>query len=260
MAVQPFRQRNRHKTRWVAALALGAGLALFAAVGAFGWINDVPWRKSLVEGVASTLMVSMVLGLLWDFWGRKDFRDEIFEVTKLKYEVQRSGLHRIGAWGDLDLNWKDLLRDTAKVDLFFNYSQSWRHTNLDLLRRIAKTKGTELNIYLLDPDDEHALSMTAARFEGYKTEDIRSRINEAHRDFSALTVDGGARIKIFKHPGVQLYGLYLTANHAVVTFHKHGKPRSNRVPTLVFGEGPAHEFFENEIKEIRANSKEWVAE
>jgi hypothetical protein len=122
---QPFRQRNRHKTRWIAATGVALGILLFAAVGAFGWINDVPWFKSVVEGIASTLIVAMVLGLLWDFWGRRDFKEEIFEVTKLRYEILTSGLIRIGSWGDLALDWKDLLRDTPKLDLFFNYSQSW---------------------------------------------------------------------------------------------------------------------------------------
>jgi hypothetical protein len=88
-------------------------------------------------------------------------------------------------------------------------------------------------------------------------ETIRNRIIEAHRDFCNLAQEGGANITIYKHPGVQLYGLYLTDSHAIVTFHKHGRPRSNQVPTLVFGHGPAHEFFKKEITEIKKNSREW---
>ena len=110
--------------------------------------NDSPWWNKSFQGVirdlGSLLVVSVVLGLIWELLGKRSFAREILETARTSADYETSGLARVGTNYLEDPDWEDLFRNVEQLDInveqldiFVAYASTWRNLHLNRLHVLA---------------------------------------------------------------------------------------------------------------------------
>ena len=236
-------------------------------VGAVGLVclylggNDSPWWQAheslqgVMRDLGSLLIVSVVLGLIWELQGKRSFAREILETARTSADYETSGLTRVGTNYLEDPDWEDLFRNVEQLDIFVAYASTWRNLHLKRLQAVASRPGGQIRVFLPDLEDDDTVTTLARRF-GYTEEDLCGRIKETAESFESMRLDGGATIKIFYRPGDRLFSFYRFDSRAVVTLYNHKGTRESLVPTFLFQRGGSlYAFIEAEIRAIENQSR-----
>ncbi|GGM34512.1 hypothetical protein GCM10012275_02290 [Longimycelium tulufanense] len=211
------------------------------------------WRV-FVSSVGALFTVSGVLGGAWQFQGRRAFKEEILETTRVARDVISSGLVGVGTSYLHDLNWRDLLGKVKHLDLLLAYGDTWRRSNIHELRKLGRKKGRKICIFLPDVADAQTVETLSWRF-GMTQDELIGKIEEARQDYELIRVSKGATVRIYYYPGDRYFSLYRLDQRAVLTLYSHGRDR-RPVPTLIFDVGGSlYKFVEEELEDILRRSR-----
>lgn len=251
---RPYRRLTTAETRLAALVVALVGVGLLYWTG-----RDDIWKtahavQSVVRELGALLIVSVALAMLWDLAGKRTFRDEILETTRLASDIEATGLVRAGARYLSDVEWHRMLGAATKLDVFVAYGRTWRNTYLAQLQALAAKRDGRIRVYLPDPKDTPTMAVLAARFR-IQPEELVAAIYETESAFTALARPNGAVIEIYHRPGDRLFSCYRIDNSAVITLYSHSGERLTNVPTLVCQEpGTMYEFVRDDLKVIHAES------
>ncbi len=143
---------------------------------------------------------------------------------------------------------KSYLSSVKELDVFFTYSYTWRSSNRTELKNIASTHNAKIRVILPDNTKDEVLEELSRRFEK-DANIIKTKIEEAENDFKSIfSVEGGAKIEIWKIPVVPLFTFYRFDNRIILALYSHHREKVP-VPSFVIEKnGLLYEFICNEIK------------
>lgn len=239
----------------VAVLVAVAGLALLYAGGRDDWFRSRPGLQILISQVGSVLLAAVALSLLWEWFGKRSFADEILEKVGIGSDVDRAGLTRITDQYLKDVEWERYLQGAEKLDIVVAYARTWRRTHWAQLQDVAKSSKARIRIILPDPAHHATLVVLADRFSRTPP-DLKTDIDEAIADFCSLTTDGGAQVELYLHKGDYVFSCYRMDSVAVISMYSHSRKRRS-VPTIVCRSGGSlFDFVYDEITDMIESATE----
>jgi hypothetical protein len=221
----------------VATLVVGGGLVLLYISGINRYWRDAePWQV-LLRTLGSSFVVTGGLTMIWNFFGKRAFLDEILQKVGVAKELEFAGLSQITNSFYADVKWDSLFHSVRKLDLFFAYAQTWRNSHTEQIRRVARTAGTRIRVVLPDPDDIGVVAELARRFSS-RPEEIKAKIEDAERYFVDLCENATtlAEIRIWLLPAAPQFSFYRFDKSGVITLYSHRHERS-AVPSFVVERG-----------------------
>jgi hypothetical protein len=237
-------------------VVLGAGvLCLY-----LGGSDDQFWRshqsvQALLDSLGAALVISVGLGAVWEFIGKRAFALEVLERARTSIDVVEVGLKRIGTDYRTVPDWPELFRTVRHLDVFAAYASTWRNNNLAELQQVAERSGGRIRVFLPDPGDERTIGTLAVRFAISK-EELQRRINETADGFLSMRQSHGAKIDVYYAAGDRMFTFYIFDDTAVITFYRHKPDRSGVIPTVVVEAGGTwYEFLQEEIASVLDHSR-----
>lgn len=213
---------------------LGLGiLLLYITADNNGWVNHKSWQ-TVIQQIGGLLLVTVVITLLWELFGKRAFLDEILAKAKISKELTFSGIIQITDSFHRDLDWSTYFRSVNKLDIFFTYGRTWRNTHLDDLKQVAASRNARIRVVLPDPEDEQTVNELARRFN-YTPSELIKLIRETEVYFKDLilpTGSNGAKISIWFLPAVPHFSFYRFDRIAILALYTHRLERT-AVPTFV---------------------------
>jgi len=205
--------------------------------------------QSVVEQTGGLFIGSVALGLLWELGAKRSFRNEILATSKLGSQVDVFGLSWVGTWDDVDTRkWDALFSGASRVDIFFAYGSTWRHTHNVRLHKLAGRSGVTLNVYLPDPTKSEVTTLLAQRFGGIAAEELRAKIFESARDFYAMRQPNGATIQVHFFRKDPVFTVYRFDGSAVMTLYSHNVGRADVPVFICQAGGDLYDFIDDELK------------
>src|SRR6266851_5727463 len=257
------RQTNPYHALATLKIALAGLVVLAAGVVCLyvGGLDDHFWRshqsvQALLDHFGSALVISVGLGAVWEFIGKRAFALEVLERARTSTDVVEVGLKRIGTDYRTLPDWPEMFRTVRHLDIFVAYASTWRNNNMAELRRVADRSGARIRVFLPDPENDRTVGMLAARFS-ITEEECRRRINEGADGFLSMRQPRGARIEVYYGAGDRLFTFYVFDDTAVITLYRHKPERSGVIPTFVVEAGGTwYDFLQDEIASVLGRSRE----
>jgi len=230
-----YQDRVNYKVLGTVAVILIVGIALLLVSH---WIQCYATWKAIIGQLGGLLVVTAVISVAWEVAVKRAFLDEILAKSHVSRDIQFSGITKITDIFHTDVPWGDLIRQSAKIDLFFAYAQTWRNTHVEDFRCAAAKADTRIRVVLPDPDDDQTITELARRFS-YEKDVLRGRVNEAKDFFQRLCGPDGSRraaIEVWFLPAAPTFTCYRFDKTAVLTTYTH-RPGRGAIPTFVCEEG-----------------------
>ena len=192
--------------------------------------------EATIQEVGALLVVTGTLTVFWDLRGRRALTDEVLAAASLSTDVTESGLRRITT-RYLDVEWDALIAESAHVDLYFAYAQTWRNTHATALRRLVSRGGTRLRVILPDRTDDALMNTLAAKFR-YTADDLKGRIADAEADFENLRrqASDDAVVEVRRTREFPVYSYYRFDRRSFAVLYAAAPGRTD-VPTIETEQG-----------------------
>jgi len=78
-----------------------------------------------------------------------------------------------------------MFKTVKNLDIFFAYGRTWIATNEQELKKIAKHSGTNIRVFLPDPENEGIIKELGNRFKKTPTE-VKNLILESSESFKSI--------------------------------------------------------------------------
>jgi hypothetical protein len=214
------------------------------------WIpSSWPVLREIVRSVGTLLIVSVVLGLIWDLFLRRSYTLELLEIVGLSSNINDSGLDKIGyRFGDID--WKDYFNECKEFEMFISYGRSWRGTNELLIAALASRSKVKVRIALPDPKNDQLVNEMSVRYNK-SPDEIRRLVNEAIQDFNRIFKNCKG-YKLATVNTLPYYGYYRFDDRVIISLYNYGKEKVD-VPTFFVSHGRFHDFLINEFDTVFRN-------
>jgi hypothetical protein len=226
-------------------------------VGLYFGGRDSLWKhhlglQALLNSVGGLLVASVALGLIWELAGKRAFAKEVLASATAGADIDTMGVVRMtNNYAEAD--WADLFAGVQKLDIFVAYARTWRNSHIDRLRKLARTPGVRIRVFLPDSADAETVRWMAERF-GYTSADLCSAIEEAKQAYTSLATANGSTVEVYYRKGESLFSCYRFDTTAVITLYTHRRERTG-VPTLVCRDGgQLYEFVRGELAAIESQS------
>lgn len=258
------------------AVRLRAGNPSYRILQQWGTRNKIPLPRSTVQDALAGRRLprkTLVLGLVracgvpvsdrrWEIaWTR--LAEQATTPTSTRPQLQQNlardltaaGLLRIGSTYLGELEWKQLFAEVTELDIVVAYGQTWRNLHARELAQVAARPGSQIRVFLADPDDELTVAVLADRFDTTAGE-LRSRITATRAAYETLRQPEGAQIEVYYRPGDRLFSFYRFDDIAVVGLYSHSRARGAAVPVFVCARpGELYEFIQDELAVILDQSR-----
>lgn len=214
-------------------IAIGGIVLLYFSSLKELWQDHEAWQV-VVQNMGGLLVITCTITLLWEYWLRRSFLDEVLAKVRMADEIKLAGIVRITDAWHRDIDWESYFSTVKKLDIFFAYAHTWRSNYDKQLKEIAKRKGVRIRIVLPNPEDEQVVSELARRFN-YTTEVLRALINESKEyfiDLRRIGANNGAQINIWFLPATPQFAFYRFDRIAIFTLYSHSRERTP-VPAFV---------------------------
>lgn len=242
-------------------LLIALGIAI-TGIG-FLWIsaNDNWWKsckvwQTVLQNIGALLVVTVVISLLWELYGKRAFLDEVLAKAQISKELTFAGITKItDTFHRQDIDWKKYFHTVNKLDIFFAYGRTWRNVHAEEFRKIAAREEVRIRIVLPDPEDKQVMAELARRFK-YTDNEIKTIIREAEAYFRNLINSAGAngaQIDIWFLPAAPLFSFYRFDHVGILALYTHRRDRA-AVPTFVCEMGGT--LYDYIYKEFKAMIKE----
>lgn len=231
-------------------VAATVSIAAVVATLLFWWSSTLkihPVASSVLDNVASTLLVTALLSAAWEFIAKRAFLDEVLYKAGISRELALSGIEQARPTFHDWIVWPDLLDNSPTLEMFIAYGHSWRGSRLQSLRAWLKKGDTRLTITLPDPKDATTCDALAGRFQISRSDIIR-HIQEALKAFLELQSEckDPTAIQVFLTRRIITFSFYRFRQRAIVALYLHRDGKLN-VPTFqVCRGGWFFDFISNE--------------
>jgi hypothetical protein len=195
------------------------------------------------------IFVVASVSLIWDLFMRRDFLQEILEKARISRDISIWGIEKITDSFHEDIDWKSLIQNSNKIDIFFAYGRTWRGTHEFDLKQAAENKDVRFRVVLPDPDNQQILNELAHRFN-LAPDEVKKRIEEASTFFKTLSRKqngDGAAIEIWYLSESPVFSFYRFDSTGILALYRNKKERGS-VPTIVCKKGGSlYEFIRQEF-------------
>lgn len=243
---------TEHRVIIGALAAIIVGLLVLEALdeGSFEWI-------SIGENLAAFLIGTATVTLLWEWFAKKSFFEEILDAVRLSSNIRDAGIERFSL-DYKDFDWKGLFNDQVReIDIFFSYGQSWRNNYVEQVRSFARRDDVRMRVLLPNPQDDKLVNRLAERFKPLSgeanPEKIKKQIQEAADYFKKHFVEASnkkADLEVKLTNQSPQFAFYRFNGTAVVTFFNH-LGRTGKVPCFSVSRGGLlFEFAKDEFDEL----------
>ncbi len=231
----------------ISALAGLVGIALLYVSSCNFWGGHQTWQI-FVRTLGSLIFVSVSVNLLWQLFGKRVFLDEILEKAEISKEIKSAGIIAItNSFQSPTLDWAKYFKSVRKLDIFFAYGRTWRHTHEKELQDFVR-RGGRLRVVLPDPENNEVVEGLSSRFN-YKRDETQKQLREAKEFFESLHGAEGAdgNVSIWYFLRTPLFSFYRFDDTAILALYSHQKSRV-QIPTLVCETGGTlYEFLYTEF-------------
>lgn len=206
------------------------------------WLDDTEMNriaKTLLRDLASWVLTSVILGLIWELLLRRSITEELLDRIKLSQNVIRLGIaHITFDPQDLDdgIDWIPLIRETREFDLFFMHGIGWRLHNHEALRHLAHKPNVQVRILLPDPDNHENIEMMI-RSTGKRREALVHDIKETITYFNGLNEIAPQNVVVALTTVFPAYTIYRFDKHAIITVRSLQHTKVGKIPHLVGAKG-----------------------
>jgi hypothetical protein len=217
----------------VAATLVTLGLGLLYVSSALQEPQGASALEETIQEAGALLLVTGAITLLWELRGRRALTDEVLTAANLSSDVTAAGLRRVTTRYLPDVEWEDLFRGAAHVDLLFAYATTWRNTHASSLRAFVGRDSTRLRAVLPDLNDAELVSLLARKFR-YSGDTLRQYIIEAKADFENLAQQATALaiVEVRYTTEFPVYSYYRFDRKSVAVLYAPTPGRAE-VPTIV---------------------------
>ncbi len=256
MASNPLYRTAANLSSAIVAIILSVlGLAMLLVAQ---WVVPATWLggSAFVAQLGGLLLATGIVTVGWEMLGRRHFARELMDMAGFSHDLQRSGVVRIDTQYLDTAIWNELFENVTKLDVLVAYAATWRNSHRKDLERVAAKPGSRIRVYLPDPNDDLTLRTLAHRFNT-TPEALRSKIEEAAKDFASLGRDGGGTVEVWYRAGDLLFSCYRFDTRAVITLYSHTRERLTSVPTFVTKEGDLYAFVRSELDAIESGARRY---
>ena len=223
-------------------------LAGIAALYYSAEFEEYHWliRASIFRELGAFFLVTFILCLWWEVFGRRSFNDEILNKIGMARNLEVAGITTVAMdFRDSRIDWKTMFSSSTRLDIWIAYGTTWRNSHLPEIEQFLKNKENLIQIAIPNPNDQRIVQTLAHRF-GMEPAQLEVKIRETIREFQSLTV-GEGKVRIYLASSVPLFTFYRFNNSAVVAFYNHRKGRMS-VPTFVCTkEGTLYQYIAEEF-------------
>lgn len=229
----------------LAVTAIGI-LLLFAAAKA-KWMIDHPGTQSVARSLAGFLIVSVAIAMLWQLRIKRAFLEEVMAKARLAEEVRAAGVVTLTR-SENAIDWTSYFKNVRKLDIFFSYGSTWRHSRITELRTLAERGECRIRIILPNPNNQTIIEELAGRFNT-KPETLKEKIKEAVEEFtSVFGQDSKVSFELYYINRVPLFTYYRFDDLCIASFYNHQKDYQ-QVPFIVSAKpGTFYDFFRNDFE------------
>jgi len=208
--------------------------------------TNFPTWKSLISSIGSLGLASVAISIIWEFFQKRGFTQELLEYFHLSENLHESGIEKMSYRFD-EVDWKLLFDNCLRFDLFITYGRSWRGTNETRLIEIAKRTGAIVRIVLPDPENGDLVKQFATRYRKSQPE-IKGLIEEAIKDFKKFMGgrEASFELKVTDRPPTNTY--YRFNDRMLVTLYNYNDEKGNIPVFLLKKGGRMTDFFEFEFE------------
>ena len=221
----------------VVAVVFAVGMAILFWSGAQEYWKGLEQWQALLRSLGAALVVSGALATIWNFAGKRAFMDEVLAKAGISKEVTFAGILRVTNQYLQEVDWSSLFTSVRKLDLFFAYAQTWRHTHTHELQALAKKHDARIRVVLPDPEHGPTIAELARRFS-CSEEGARNRVNDALENFRSLSSspDRAADIGVWLLQAAPQFAFYRFDRTGIFSLYSHSRDRTP-VPTFVVESG-----------------------
>jgi len=218
----------------------GAGLAILGTILLVvsykcNWLKGHENFQAIIMDMGGLLFVSATITLVWDFFLKRAFLDEILSKANISKELSFAGIIKISdSFHNKDIDWSSYFKHVKKLDIFFAYGRTWRNNHNEELQRLALSNDVRIRVVLPNPDDEITISELSRKFD-YTKDQLKELINETKNYFIELSKKQ-AKISIWLLPLSPYFSFYRFDYVGILALYTHRKDRAS-VPTFVCDEG-----------------------
>ena len=249
-----------HSTKWIVkrlvnlSATLVGGLLVIVGVVLISLSQLIPQTTAeVVHAIVLEMGTAMfgigLLAVAWDLAAKRAFLHEVLDATKMSATLEQAGIQTIAADYLHDIDWKELLRNSDRLDLFFAYAHTWRNNLAPELEAFGRQKKKKIRVVLPNPNDPRVLTELAHRFN-YDQAEVERKIKESAQFFLdlAAATPKGASVACRYTSACPLLSMYVFDNQAVLTVYSHQKKRV-WVPTFLLLKGKSmYTFLEAEFE------------
>jgi hypothetical protein len=229
--------------------AIGLLLMLWSSDN-LSWIQK-PALQSFVNVLGSTLVVTGLITIVWDLFGKRAFTEEILSMVSMSRELTLAGIVQVTpSFQSREIDWDNLFAKATHVDVLFYGSSMWRAQNNNHLRALARKPRTRLRVLLPDPQDINTMTESANRMK-ISIEEEKTYITNAIKYFSSLSEEfPKAQIQVWLMKKSPLFSVFRIDDIGVISFYSH-QGHIESIPTIVCTQGgKLHTFIMDELNAL----------
>jgi hypothetical protein len=195
----------------------------------------IKWLSTLLNELGSILIASTALALVFDYWQKEAFFNDLFRQARIATQVRASGLVGFSLTPHDKVDWDDLFGQSTKLDVFFVYGSTWRHAHRHRVVSMLTKRTAKLRAMLPDPASSDAIDELARRFR-VAPDDLVGRIRDAIEYFDELGREFPDKVEVILIHRSLVFSFYRFDGMAVLALYKHQGGRGG-VPTLLAERG-----------------------
>ncbi len=219
------------RTAVAGAIGLIVGSALiFVAIRLPG-----TWYGTLLLNLGSTVIASVALVLIFDYWQKDALFREFFRFAKSAEQLQAARISGFSSTFQDQIPWEELFAKSTHLDILFAYGSSWRGTHGHRIDAMLAKGHATLGVILPDPDNDGVVSDLAARFK-VDAAAMRVKIKDALDFFRAKRAAFPDKVSMFVTTKTLTHTFYRFNNEAVLSMYRYRENRGG-VPTFVADRG-----------------------
>jgi hypothetical protein len=235
---------------FVAMIMLILGIVLLG-LSSDGAIASHRFWSSMSGLLGGALFTTAMIGLVWDFIGKRLFFDEVHARLQLKNDIVKSGVSEMFDFNadKSRISWEVHISNSRCVYVLQAYGNRWIGENRRELRKLANSGAT---VYVILPDyrSESKMQELAGLF-GMEPEKLEAKIREAEGQWRDIFMGGSTKLNIRLSSTLPLFSAYLFDGTSIMCQYVVGRDRSDcqtPVPCCVAGEGWMHNYVERQVK------------
>jgi hypothetical protein len=255
-------EKKRNYMRWPALITILSGLVLSLMLLVVAQNLDPQrvqpvWLKSLLEQIASTIMVAATVGLLFEWLTRKEIMT-MMDETRKSISAQVRTLRSLEELGLVDAyldastySYHDLILSSHELTVVLNDGRSWVGRNVEHLRTRLLIPNYRTTFVFQHPESEmleEVLSKKCAQPADF----LRQKILDTIRELRSIEKAEGHDLKIMGHFFFNVHSLFITEEYLIMTPY-YISPGRNTVAAYFFekrGQSSQYQRIYNDIQQL----------